>query len=214
MPHVVSPKFSLTKRDSCASRIALAAFASFLMLLLLPSLARAKAGGPEHITFESYYSTYSFFNGGSSSSTKQLTPSIDAELGIRLQSVFSFLIVGSGFTDPDPNNTNEIQSTQKGFGLGMRVELPGFFFFFSKKQDSSRDGKFYPVNSYMFGEAIRFDSTDVATGAKTTFTAPKYGFGADFFLFNPYAYLSVRYSLFSYLGSTYACLGAGVGVSL
>ena len=212
---VRSPALILAEVGACARRIATLLTATlFLAVFFHEPAACAKAGGPEYITLESYYSTYSLFNGSANGGTKQLTPSVDAELGIRLQSVFSFLIVATGFTEPDPQNTSLVQSWQRGYGLGMRVELPGFFFLFGRKQDSSRDGKFYPVNTYMFGEAIRFDSTDIATGAKTTFTAPKYGFGADLFLFNPYAYLSFRYSLFSYLGSTYGSFAAGVGVSL
>lgn len=182
--------------------------------ILRPESSSARAQGPETFTLEQYYSIYSVFSGGSSAAQNSLPASLDSELGIRIQGVFSFVFVYSHFMDPDTSNTGQLQSTQRGYGAGMRVDLPGFFFFKGKRQDSMRIGKFYPINTYMFGQAIRYEAVDLATGNRTTLTAPRYGFGMDMFLFNPHVYLSTRFSLFSYLGGTYASPSLGLGWSI
>ena len=139
-------------------------------------------------------------------------PSLDGEIAIRLLGIFSLTAIYSQFADPEVGNSNHVQQKIWGAGAGMKVDMPGFFFLFSRRNDSGRDGKRYPVNTFLFGEILKMYLTDVSTNAPSGATTPRYGFGGDLFLFNPYVYFSFRLSMFNLIGATYFGSSYGLGI--
>ncbi len=179
------------------------------LLSISPPVHAAKTVDKEYVSIESLY--YGYVAGGGSAKP---TSNLDLELNLRLQSVFSLTAVFSNFTNPDPSQSaTQLQVFMRGYGGGMKVDFPGFFFLFGNKSESLRDGKIYPVNTYMFGQLLIYDYFDISAGTKAVVSVPRYGVGMTIFAFNPYSYFETRFALFNLLGSTYVSPGLGVGVN-
>ncbi len=163
-------------------------------------------------TFSTYYANSKVSSSAGSSSSFQLQPSIDMELSLRVRAIFNLTLTWNRFEDPDPSNAAQLQDEVGGFGLGMKIDLPGVFLIGGKNQDLTREGKKTPLNTFLFGEVLKLAMTDVSTGAKTTTTAGRGGFGADFFPFEHMAYLSFRFGIMNVLGVSYFNYAWGFGL--
>lgn len=199
---------------------------SMAMFAALPS-ARAQvigrrggggAGGTasDRFALTVYSSRYANTNlssaSASTSSSQPPANSLDVELAIRLQTIFALTLLYSKFDRPEAGTTTYLPDELSGIGMGMKIDLPGFFFLFGKKEESAREGKKYPINTFLFGEIMKTNLTDVNTGAFSTTTTPRYGFGFDTFLFQSYVFLSGRGMLFNVLGVTYFGYSGGLGL--
>jgi hypothetical protein len=186
-----------------------------LATLICAGVAKADSGNrQDKYAFTSFYTMYSqsgLSSGSGAAGSGSPAPSLDVEFAIRLQTIFNLTLLYSRFQTPDSSNTAQLQDNISGYGLGMKIDLPGFFFIGGKREQSEREGKLHPVNSFLFGEILRSTLVDAAAGTTTTSTTPRYGFGFDLFLFNPYVYLSLKLSLLNLLGATYLGAGAGLG---
>lgn len=183
----------------------------FFLALVEP--ARAASGG-ETLALTGFSSSYTNLKLGSNpnnTSVESVAPSVDVELALRGQSVFSFFVSWTHFSDPDPNDASQLPYTADGFGLGIKIDLPGFFFV--GKSSANRGGKQHPVNTYLFGEVIKFFLTDISDGVKVSTTAARDGLGVDIFPFNQTAYVALRVSLLNLLGATYVSYSWGLGFS-
>ncbi len=183
-----------------------------VVLFATSAVAQSKGKQRERFALTSYYSNYAQLGFGADAS-KNMSPSIDLEIALRFNTIFSLTLIYSKFQDPNVEDTAFLPNKIQAAGAGMKIDLPGFFFISSNKQDSSREAKRYPLNTFIFGEVLKFDSLDLTTNIRIAGTAPKYGIGFDLFLFNPYVFLSGRYTFFNYIGESYQSYAGGIGVS-
>lgn len=191
-------------------------FAAAIALGTAPADA---AGGSDRevlaiTAFSSAYSNLKLGTNPNDTTVDQIAPTIDAEIALRAHSIFSFTLSWCHFGDPDPANPSQLASTADGFGVGVKVDLPGFFFFGdSRGGGGSQNAKKHPVNTYLFGEVLKFFMTDINTGAKVSTTAARDGLGVDIYLFNRHVYLAGRVGLLNLLGVTYLTYAWGLGAS-
>lgn len=129
-----------------------------------------------------------------------------------MHSIFNFLITGAQWSDPDSNDDNMFQNKISAVGAGLGVDLPGFFFVGAKAINRKRT-KNYPINTSLFFQTLLVTSKPVAGGADSRTVSTRYGFGIDFFLFNPVAYFTIRGGAFNYLSDLHAFYSAGIGVT-
>lgn len=159
-----------------------------------------------------FYSSYANSNISSSSAASvDVTPSVDIEASIRLRAIFSLTLTWVQFQNPDPNNNSQFQDDLSGFGLGMKIDLPGFFFMGGGNDELERAMKKSPLNTYIFGEVLKLTVTTPSTGGATTTSAGRGGIGCDIFPYFQHTYLSIRFALLNLLGVSYASYAVGVG---
>lgn len=190
------------------------------LIAMSASHAQARGGGgseSETIAITAFSSSYTNLKLGTNpndTTVDQIAPTIDVELAWRVHSVFSFTFSWCHFGEPDPNNPSVLPDKADGFGLGVKVDLPGFFFIGdSQGGGGSQHSKRHPVNTYLFGEVLKFFMTDINSGTKVSTTAARDGFGMDIFPFNQHVYIATRFGLFNLLGVTYFTYAWGLGAS-
>jgi hypothetical protein len=131
---------------------------------------------------------------------KQVT---QAEVGLRLMNIFSISAIGQNGGEGDD------QSIQ-GYGLGIRVDLPGFFLIGASDSQLRRKSKAYPVNSSIFMQSI---STQYEQGTAVTKTvASRYGATVEIFPFQTLMYFSLEAGIYNFAGNSFAMTGAGLGL--
>lgn len=152
------------------------------------------------VNITSTYNTYSDLKLGGGEKT-EIEPSMNTEIDFRLSYIFSFIIAGS----------QSLDAKRSEFGIGGRIDLPGFFFIGSNhRKDLQRQNKKYPVNTSVF--LISSLTTLHYDDAPDTKTASSlYGFTVDWFLFNSIVYLSTTASLYNLQGNSFATTSIGLG---
>lgn len=130
----------------------------------------------------------------------KLLPSLEAELGVRVFNIFSILFLAE----------QSVEIDRKGYGIGGRIDLPGFLLFNPKQKDLSIKAKNYPLNTSAFLKVKIMDITRASSEPVTTIVS-HYGFSLDIFLFNPYVYLTGTISVYSLQGNAYVGYGSGLG---
>jgi hypothetical protein len=178
------------------------------------------AAGPAFARFEqrdnysltAYYTSYVSSGLSSGAATGQPPPSYDLEAAVRLQGIFSLTADFSMFKSPDLSDPNETTYQITGYGLGMKVDLPGFFFYHGRRIESIRETKLKPVNTFLFGEILKANLNDLSKNIASTTTTPRYGFGVDVFPFNDTVYFAFRIALFNLLGVTSFSYAGGFGI--
>jgi hypothetical protein len=128
---------------------------------------------------------------------------MQAEVGFRLMNIFSLTAIGQNGGEGDD------QSIQ-GYGLGLRVDLPGFFLIGASDSQLRRKSKAYPVNSSIFMQSI---STQYTQGTAVTKTvASRYGVTIEVFPFQTLMYFSLEAGIYNFAGNSFAMSGAGLGL--
>lgn len=160
-----------------------------------------------------YYSNYTDLKISDSEEVKpELPGSIELEVGVRLHTIFTFILTYGMAEAATDSTTGEPVNKRVYFGPGLKVGLPGFFFLGSSRRDSSRRMKKHPVNTFIYGQVLQ--STEIPdNGAKYTTAATRYGFGMDIFLFNRYTYFSLALGTMSFDGDTYLSTNVGLGIN-
>lgn len=175
-------------------------FRLFLLLALcLPAPPAAARRGQQKsfLTLAALYSSYKDLSLGRETSERKLEEGLDVELGIRIFRSFSFLAVGT---------TTEDRSRQ-GYGAGVRIDLPGVFFFGAGERMPA--AKNYPVNTSAYFHSL-LTETDNGTVQKRT-VASRYGLSLEIFLFNPAVYLVLDGSIYNLEGNAFATSAIGLG---
>lgn len=131
-----------------------------------------------------------------------LDTSLDVEIGFRLHSLFSFLLVGS----------SSVASMRQGYGLGFRIGLPGFFFLGATRKQTYRSRRHYPVNTSMFVTTSSMSWIPDSQEEEETVLASRYGLSLDIFLFQSLTFLTAYGGLYSFGGDTFLNYGGGLGV--
>ena len=139
---------------------------------------------------------------------------IDAEAGFRYYKSLWFTLTFSHFAEPLPPDTGEIQKHIRGTGIGFKYDLPGFFFLFPKTaRRSSTVKKNYPINTFFFANAYRYDVYDTVADYNLRNTASRIGIGIDFFLLSNYSYITFKVTQLKMLSDSHLSYGIGLGVS-
>ncbi len=189
---------------------------ALLIVFLISTLgesafARLMSNKKQTFAFSTYYSTYHNVSVGSAES-KSLPSSLDLEIALRLNSIFSLTLQGLQFQTASASETDLIQEEIKAYGLGIKIDLPGFLFYGGDRRDFSRAYKRYPANSSIFLDVIKVEAND-ANGTMVTSVSNRYGIAMDFFLFNPLVYLCVQFGGISYQADTQSFYGVGLGAT-
>jgi hypothetical protein len=125
------------------------------------------------------------------------------EIGARAMNIFCLSLIGQQASE-------STSQSLKGYGAGIRVDLPGFFLIGSDEADFRRKSKAYPVNSSIFMQSI---STQYTQGTSITKTiANRYGFSVELFPFQTLMYLSLEAGLYNFQGNSFANYGFGLGM--
>lgn len=209
----------LPERPGCESRI-FTALRILVVGALLSTGRPAQAHNSNEVTrdyvavttFSSSYASANLGTNPSSANGNALMPSVDMEFALRFNTIFNLTLSWTRFQDPDPNDTTFLQDEAGGFGAGLKIDLPGFFFLGSRADDNTRRAKNYAFNTYLFGEVVKLTLTDMKTGSKITATGGRDGIGMDIFPWNQTAYLSTRVAFFNLLGVSYINYAWGFGM--
>lgn len=137
-----------------------------------------------------------------------LPPSIDLEISWRFYKTFSMRLIGSSFSEGA--GSGYIQGSISQFGVGFKVDLPGFFFLGAKQSDLSRVGKRWPICTSAFLDLVQIQAK-YPDGAEVSGISNRFGVVTDAFLFNPLVYLSVRGGGFNYRGDNFTFYSVGLG---
>ena len=184
-------------------------FLCFAFILNFTTIASANKNESQ-LAITSYYSSFSDL-ALSEGDIQQLAPSIEVEFSFRLHSVFNFTISSIQFLNDTESAVEAVAAERSGFGIGAKIDLPGVFFIGSRP-NIKRKGKNYPINSFIFANILR--TTTISTlGEESKSMTTKYGLGADIFLFNNVAYLSLIAGLYLNEGNSFSTTGAGLGLT-
>lgn len=175
-------------------------FLIFVILFVNPLSAWGRARRYSLFSVVINSTSYSDVQTQSGQAETTLTSSYEGELGIRMHSLFSFLLTAN----------KESDDLRQGFGLGMRVNLPGFFLLGASRKDSTRWARNYPVNTSFYVKAEKMTVKD-EEGPEVNTLATQYGLSMDIFLFNPLIFISGHASLFTLQGNVFFASGGGVG---
>jgi hypothetical protein len=147
--------------------------------------------------------TYSDLKTSDTTVSEELASSLELELDLRMRGPFQLAFVGS----------RAIDNLRQAYGIGLRVDLPGFFMLGGSK-GKNRSSRNYPVNTSIFGHLLQTTllPEDEATGVKQMAFSTNTGLSIDVFLFNPKAFLTGQFSIYNFKGNAYMTYGGGLGV--
>lgn len=178
---------------------------TFLILALFsgilnPSAAKARGLSESLLYVSSTYSDYEDLKiAGGDKVT--ISPTLDVEIGLRFRKMFNFLINAAQTTD----------HTREEYGLGLKVDLPGFFWMGVGYGDFSREAKNYPVNSSVFLSSQLTTITSVPDDDDNKSLSTKLGITVDIFLFNPLTFLTASAYVYTFNGNSFLGTRAGLG---
>ena len=175
--------------------------AGLILFMLTPSAFAVQKRG-SLLSASVSYSEYNDLQMSSSTAAEVIDPSIDIEVGIRLKSLFQFIVTHSISTE----------DTRTATGAGFRVDTPGFLWFGTGSRQHRYGQKNYPVNTSLFTYLFQAqvgpeDSSDTETTNGSTS-----GLTIDLFLFNQYVYLSLQGAITNQQGNVFTSHSAGLGV--
>ena len=180
--------------------------ALFVNALLISDVSFASGWRDRNFSFDTYYTSYQNVSIHNNVSLN-LPPSLDFDFGYRTYKIFSFHAHASHFFAPQ--SADQIQSKITQYGLGFKVDLPGFFFIGADSEDMLNNQKQYPVCTSAFFDLIK--TTTTMNGVLENGFSHRAGLTMDFFLFNESVYLTLRGGAFTFLGDTYSFYSAGLG---
>jgi len=180
-----------------------------LCLLLLfgsfsESVGAARFKGRSIMSVTAYSSQFTDIkaSAGAGVSDQSLSSSLDIEADLRLHSFFSLGLLYGKFTDDLRNN----------YGVGFRVDTPGYFWIGSRSGDFRLARRKYPVNTSIFAFLLQHEQEDETTHVRTRSVGSNLGLTLDLFLFNPYSYLSTQIGIYNIQGNAYLNYGFGLGI--
>jgi len=172
-----------------------------LLLLILPFTAQAQYyddtfNKPRTFSVEAQYVSYSDIVENNKYPQGTLGSTYGLNLNARFNRIFS--LVGMYGTTA--------QKEWSYYGLGIKVDLPGFFFIGGYTNDLVRKKKKHPVNTSLIYS--KMSARD--TGSSHSFIDDRLGFAADIFLAGN-VYLNVDLGLLSHQGNQFFAPGFGLG---
>ncbi|MEQ1875332.1 MAG: hypothetical protein ABL958_01710 [Bdellovibrionia bacterium] len=150
------------------------------------------------------YASYSDVNASGATGPGNFPPSIVAELDVRIYRTFSLF----GFGGQTETGTNSFA------GAGLRVDLPGFFFLWSRNSDLWRSNKRYPLNTSIHGGFLRFSDPIVVSTLPLTGLNARGGMTIDWMLPGKAIFISIDASLVLLGTDSFVTTSAGLGFVL
>lgn len=150
-------------------------------------------------TFSLYanYTTYMDIQHSNASTSAVVLPAeYNFHGDIRLMRIFVLKTIGGTTVD----------NTKFFYGLGVKVDLPGFFFLGASINDLIHKRRSNPVNTYVEWATVFYDPKD---GSNAT-SANRFGFGTDIFLINR-LFLNVSVTVMSLQSNLFVSPAAGLG---
>lgn len=169
-----------------------------LTILAASTTADAKIGRRQaYLTFSS---TYSFYNDIqlAAGDGLSLSSSLDIEMGVKLRDNYSLLFAATQSSD----------GLRSGYGLGFRVDLPGFFFFGRNRRKIR--AKNNPVNTSAYFTSLLTEQTLGSVDPGRSLST-RYGFNIEIFPYNEILYIILDASLYNLNGNTFTTFGLGLG---
>jgi len=151
---------------------------------------------PRPFSFELQSTSYSDIGQNENSPKTSLTGTLNVNLNARLYKIFS-LFSSFGTTT---------QSNWSYYGLGIKVDLPGFFFISARPDDLVRSKKLHTTNTYI---AVSKMFTHEVSQNKN-FMNDKIGLGVDVFI-SASIYLNLELGVLSYQGNQFLAPAIGMG---
>lgn len=174
--------------------------AASLTLLFFSTPAQSKIGRFEsHFVLSTQYSVFKDLQLSDGEAT-DLTSSLDLEASFKVFRSFYLSAVATKSTD----------ESRQGYGLGARIDLPGFFFFGASRGAFRARAKQYPFNTSAYIQSVLIENAQENGNIRRSI-ASRYGFTLEIFLFNDITYLQIDGSLFSLEGNSFLTYGAGLG---
>ena len=127
------------------------------------------------------------------------SPEKTIEIGVRLIRIFNLAALYSKLDD----------KSLETYGLGMRVNTPGFFFLFSSIDDLEQKGRHHRLNTSLFA-MLAYDKYSAINNVQDSFENVL-GASIDVFVFGP-LFMSISGYNRSILSSNYFTYGGGMGV--
>ncbi len=133
-------------------------------------------------------------------------PMLSGELMFRLYHTHYLTIIGANSLSSTavPN----LKSTS--FGLGIKSNLPGFFFFKSRKRHLLNKAKSKWLNTAVYAQILSTKTTNSLTSTTTEGYESVFGIEIDAFLFSP-LYLKLNFQINNRLGDYFTAMGVGLG---
>ncbi|MCB0415100.1 MAG: hypothetical protein KDD50_12250 [Bdellovibrionales bacterium] len=171
-----------------------------IMLVLLVGVSSYAATKKKTIvSVNSIYNSIQDIKLGNSTTSSQEQFSLSVELGFRFFRTHQLIIASTQTTD----------NLRSDIGLGLRFDLPGFFYIGSTAKDLQLQKKSYPVNTSGYFHTGISDVNESGVIVKAGYT--QWGFTMDIFLFNKITYLTTNASVYSVQGNSYFVSGVGLG---
>ncbi len=134
----------------------------------------------------------------------EVASSIDLEAGLRLQRIFKGFLFAS--LAPDSQRTE--------YGLGLRVELPGFFFINGRMQDFIRKGMKRPINTSLYLTTAKAQFKNPQGVLQLDTFAVRYGLSMSWFPMRKQGlYFRLEGGVYSVGGNGFLTYGLGMGLA-
>lgn len=169
-----------------------------ILFLLLPMVASAQYdffSKPRYFSAEVQYGSYSDIVRNDNNPTDDLNASYGINVAGRFYRIFS-LVASYG---------RSVESDWNYMGLGLRIDLPGFFFFGGNANHFVRSKKLRGINTH-----ITVSKFSVNQQNEEDFINDKYAFGADLFVAGD-VYLNLEVGILSHQGNQFLAPAIGLG---
>jgi hypothetical protein len=172
------------------------------ILIFLPSTVFAQNylgdvwSSPRTFSIDFQYVNYSDIVHNPNNSMATLNQTVGVNLNARFYRIFS--LVGTYAKSPKPDWSY--------YGLGLKIDLPGFFFISGISYDFVRRKKNQPVNTYVIIEKLMATQS----GQKDSFIDDKLGGGVDIAM-SSHVYLNLEVALLSHQGNQFFAPAIGIG---
>ncbi len=175
-------------------------FYSLLLIVFQTSLAQAYLGytfeKPRYVSMDLQYVTYADISRNSNQPVETLDQTLTGNIHLRFYRIFSLIgTYGQG--------TNREWSYK---GLGIKVDLPGFYWLGGITDEFVRKQKKRPVNTYL--SISKYFAKEEIGGDE--FINDKFAFGTDIFVAGR-AYLNIDVGILSFKGNQFLAPAVGVG---
>lgn len=167
---------------------------AFLLTLTTASLSQARGG--KTFSMYTHYNSYTDILNDQSNQPRELPEDISLGLDIRLKRIFILMIHGGSALD----------SSRSYWGLGFKVDLPGFFMLGGNVQEFIRKRKRKGVNTSLYWKAFVLSETNQMASS----VGNRFGFSADFLITKDF-FLNLDLGLYSDNGNQYFSPSAGLG---
>lgn len=187
-------------------------FAFLIGVFFQSSIVFGENRDRDFVSFSGFYSHYKL-RGEADAGIQWPSHSADVELSVRLISIFSLVGSLSNSIAPEGVSSGYSLYRYRAERIGLKVDLPGFFFIGSSVKDFTRSGKFHPLNLFAIAESVNLEMKNVNSPDTTTASGRTVGLGIDIFPFTKLSHFTIRYQYFNYASTSYAVLGSGGGIT-